>query len=842
MPILIIDNQKIEVPEGTKVIDAAERLGIMIPRFCYHSALGAVGACRLCAVKFVEGPVQGIEMSCMTDARDEMVVSTDDPEAMAFRRFIIECLMMSHPHDCPVCDEGGHCLLQDETVSGGHDIRRYKGKKRTFRDQYIGPFVQHEMNRCIHCYLCVRFYQEFAGYRDLAAYQIGYRVYFGRFEPGQLESPFSGNLIDICPTGVFTDKPARYRGRRWNMERSPSVCIHCSLGCNTVANARYREVLRQEARLSETVNGHFICDRGRFGFGYANLPNRPRRARIGNEEVSWTEAIRALANRLTISDGTIQLKRAAVLGSARSSLETQAALAILAQSAGWHSLSFFADPDQARTCRAAVRRLDSKLAVSMKEIERADWILAVGTDPINEAPMLALAMRQAVRNGARVGVIDPRPVSLPFDFIHLPVSRGRMEPSCLNHLIRSGIFQNEADDAGNAVSESYAQLPEDFEFGESIREEMSALAEELKSSNHPVIICGTDIVPRSTPDLAADHARMLKAIKKQAGLFYILPGANAFGAALLENSAESSFEDTLDAIEAGEVTALLVVENDLLGTYPNRKRLEAALNRLEMLIVLDYLPTPTAERADMFLPTTTVFETGSCFINQEGRLQYAEQAHAVGTPIRQLRGKSHPPRVHREEVPGGDPRPAWRAIADLVRAMELDQIPLTTSGPETWLTGSRGPFPFFQEMIYPPRDGRILPAESDITPFNSKIMKTDSDPEAKAKVEAMDLLFVDRTFGTEALSAYSEPIRLAEGSPAAFIHPDDASQLGLKNGDSAILQFEGEDLEIPVLLRINMARGLLVIPRRPDLPWQTADGCFSKIPRNRIAKAGKGSE
>ena len=173
MPRLIIDNQEIEVPEGTKVIDAAEQLGIMIPRFCYHSALGAVGACRLCAVKFVDGPVQGIEMSCMTEAQDEMVVSTDHPEATAFRRFIIECLMMNHPHDCPVCDEGGHCLLQDETVSGGHDIRRYKGKKRTFRDQYLGPLVQHEMNRCIHCYLCVRFYQEFAGYRDLAAFQIG---------------------------------------------------------------------------------------------------------------------------------------------------------------------------------------------------------------------------------------------------------------------------------------------------------------------------------------------------------------------------------------------------------------------------------------------------------------------------------------------------------------------------------------------------------------------------------------------------------------------------------------------------------------------------------------------
>ena len=175
----------------------------MIPRFCYHQALGSLGACRMCAVKFLEGPVKGVEMSCMIEAKDGMVVSTTHPEAVDFRRYVIEWLMLNHPHDCPVCDEGGHCLLQDETVSGGHGLRRYQGLKRTYHDQYLGEFVQHEMNRCIHCWRCRRFYQEFAGYRDLGALQIANRMYFGRFEDGPLESPFAGNLIDICPTGVL---------------------------------------------------------------------------------------------------------------------------------------------------------------------------------------------------------------------------------------------------------------------------------------------------------------------------------------------------------------------------------------------------------------------------------------------------------------------------------------------------------------------------------------------------------------------------------------------------------------------------------------------------------------
>ena len=263
MPQLIIDDREIEVPEGTKVIEAAGKLGIMIPRFCYHPGLGSVGACRVCAVKFVEGPFKGVQMSCMIDAKDDMVVSTTDEEAVDFRQYVIECLMLHHPHDCPVCDEGGH------------GIRRYQGLKRTYEDQYLGPLVQHEMNRCIHCYRCSRFYQEFAGYRDLGVMQIGNRTFFGRYQEGILESPFTGNLSDICPTGVYTDKPSRFFGRRWDYERAPSLCINCSLGCHTIASSRYREVVRQEARYSEAVNGYFICDRGRHGFYYTSSRDVP---------------------------------------------------------------------------------------------------------------------------------------------------------------------------------------------------------------------------------------------------------------------------------------------------------------------------------------------------------------------------------------------------------------------------------------------------------------------------------------------------------------------------------------------------------------------------------------
>ena len=326
MPNIVIDDREIEVAAGTKVIEAAEKLGIMIPRFCYHPALGSVGACRACAVKFLQGPFKGVQMSCMVDAQDDMVVSTTDEEAVAFRKYIIEWLMLHHPHDCPVCDEGGHCLLQDMTVSGGHGTRRYLGKKRTYPDQYLGPLLQHEMNRCIQCYRCSRFYQEFAGFRDLGVMQSANQTYFGRFKDGVLENPFSGNLSDICPTGVFTDKPSRFIGRRWDYERSPSLCINCSLGCNTVASARYREVVRQEARFNETVNGYFICDRGRYGFFYSALDQRPRMAMIDGEAIARAEAIEALKQRLETVMNTAGPEAIACAGSSRSSLETLAML------------------------------------------------------------------------------------------------------------------------------------------------------------------------------------------------------------------------------------------------------------------------------------------------------------------------------------------------------------------------------------------------------------------------------------------------------------------------------------------------------------------------------------
>jgi NADH-quinone oxidoreductase subunit G len=836
MPKLKIDGIEIEVEQGTKVIEAAARLGIIIPRFCYHAGLGSVGACRMCAVKFLEGPVKGVQMSCMVDASDGMAVSTTDEEAVDFRRHVIEWLMMNHPHDCPVCDEGGHCLLQDMTVAGGHGIRRYLGKKRTYRDQYLGVFVQHEMNRCIHCWRCRRFYQDFAGYRDLGAMQIANHTYFGRFQDGPLESPFSGNLIDLCPTGVYTDKPSRFTGRRWDFQRAPSLCVHCSLGCHIIASARYREMVRIEARFSESVNGYFICDRGRYGFYYTHHPERPRRPRVGTEEVSWENAIQRAAQKLSEITQNNGAQSVACLGSTRSSLENQAMLKRFCRLQGWREPKYFADPSIERKVKKAVSGLDKTLVISMREVERADFIIAVGADPVNEAPMLTLAMRQAYRQGATIVVIDPRPIVLPFEFHHFPVTPEEIDP-CLNGLIKEAVDRSVAETLGEAAVNFYDHAaPTEQPFDGLFKDQLAALGQKLRQSKNPVIVCGTEIVPETTPRLAADNALLLHAAKNRAGLFYLMPGPNAFGAALL-SSEDGSLMDVVDAIEGGTVRALLLVESNPFRTFPDQERLKQAVEKLELLLVMDYLPSEPVRLAQILLPTRTLFEMETCFVNQEGRVQFAPSAHRGGIPISQISAGGHPPRLFRSEIPGGDPEPAWVILAKLANAMSLqgmERLSLSRGELWNWITKE---VPLFSKIQFTDEqsDGiRIDLGQGKGTPFSSN-GRTPSEKERPRDSE-LELLVADWTFGTEELSTYSEYIQQVEKEPYLLMHPKDASRKGLKDKERITLHLDRGPLEVELRVADNVAPGVIILPKHRRLRWQQMGRRPLKVGVDRIRK------
>lgn len=280
MATIYIDGKPYSVQEGKNLLEACIELGLNVPYFCWHPALGSVGACRQCAVKQYrdEQDTQGrLVMSCMTAASEGLRITIDDQESKDFRTHVIEWMMTNHPHDCPVCDEGGECHLQDMTLMTGHNYRSYRFRKKTYNNQYLGPFINHEMNRCIQCYRCVRYYKDYAGGRDLDALASHNHVYFGRHEDGALESEFSGNLVEVCPTGVFTDKTLKdHYTRRWDYTTAPSLCVHCGLGCNITPGERYGKLRRIRTRYNRTANGYFLCDRGRYGYEFVNSEQRPK--------------------------------------------------------------------------------------------------------------------------------------------------------------------------------------------------------------------------------------------------------------------------------------------------------------------------------------------------------------------------------------------------------------------------------------------------------------------------------------------------------------------------------------------------------------------------------------
>ncbi len=505
MPELIIDDIPAHVPEGTNVLEAARSIGITIPHFCWHPALGKAGACRACAVKMLEGPIKGIQMSCMLPAQDGMVVSTTDGEAVAMRRAVIEWLMINHPHDCPVCDEGGECQLQDYTIAGGHSIRRYNGLKRTHVNQYLGEQIEHEMNRCIQCYRCVHFYQEYAGGTDFGVMGRAGSVYFGRQQDGQLESPFSGNLADICPTGVFTDKTARFRARYWDYDMAPSICPGCSLGCNTVPMARYRELLKVTARRNDEVNGWFICDRGRFSNTAVNAPERPRQAQVDDEAVSMDIALDSLIERLT---GFLELhgpEGLAIVGSPRMSQEAAIMAARLREVTGAGTLCYFGDVLHAERTLEAVSLLNTDNSTSQEDVRQADLIAIMECDLLTEAPMMALAVRQAWRNGARIFIVG---------------SECRLD---------SG--QQNLYEVGAAVS--LAAVP-------------------FTEARRPLVICGI-------------RHKGLEAIRDTAQLgvktSFIMDGPNAFGCAML--ALEQGAISFSEALAGGRVKGIISLEADL---------------------------------------------------------------------------------------------------------------------------------------------------------------------------------------------------------------------------------------------------------------------------------------
>ncbi|MGA2092697.1 MAG: NADH-quinone oxidoreductase subunit NuoG [Sedimentisphaerales bacterium] len=629
MPVIYVENKSYEVPAGQNLLHACLGLGFDIPYFCWHPALGSVGACRLCAVKQFkdENDTKGkIVMSCMTPANEGVRISISDPEAVKFRKAVLEWLMLNHPHDCPVCDEGGECHLQDMTLMTGQVYRRYRFKKRTHRNQNIGPYVKHEMNRCIQCYRCVRFYNDYAGGRDFGVFCWHDSVYFGRHKDGALQSQFSGNLVEVCPTGVFTDKTlAEHYTRKWDLQTAPSICVHCGLGCNILPGERYGTLRRILNRYNSEVNGFFICDKGRFGYEFVNSERRIKKALRRGEPVSKESAVAEIAKIIRESKSVIGI------GSPRASLESNYALWTLVGAERFYAGVSGAEYE---TLSAAVDILKNgpvRIA-SLRDAAKSDAVLVLGEDVSKSAPMLELALRQAALNRpaaiAEKLHID-RWNDSPFrDAIQNekgPLFIATPDATILDD-IASATYRASVDDLvqlGFAVAnEIDAESPAVSVLKDDVRVMAKRIADDLKNAQSPLVISGTTCGNSKVLQAAANVAYALQKSGKKPQICFVVPNCNSVGLAMLGGK---SLTEAVEAIESGSTDTIVILENDVAPDIAER-----VFNSAKNVIVIDSLGNETTAKANYVLPAATFAESDGTFVNNEGR---AQRFFKVFTPV-----------------------------------------------------------------------------------------------------------------------------------------------------------------------------------------------------------------
>jgi NADH-quinone oxidoreductase subunit G len=634
VPTIYINNVPYEVAPEQNLLHACLSLGFNVPYFCWHPALHSVGACRMCAVKQFrnENDTTGkIVMSCMTLASEGVRISIDDPEVIKFRKSVIEWLMTNHPHDCPVCDEGGECHLQDMTLMAGHTYRRNRFKKRTYKNQNLGPFIRHEMNRCIQCYRCVRFYIDYAGGRDLDVFGWHNRVYFGKNRDGILKNEFSGNLVEICPTGVFTDKTFyRHFTRKWDLQSAPSVCTHCCLGCNIHADERYGELRRIRNRFNHEVNSYFLCDRGRFGYEFVNSDQRILKNLLRKHNGTFKAASKKVV--LDQVRAAIKGKKIIGIGSSRASLESNYALKRLVGEDNFYIGASAIEQDMVSKVLDTLRNRAVK-AATMEEVSLADAIIILGEDVLNFAPMLGLAIRRSIlqKPSAIIKELHIEPWDDAAVREALQQEKGPLYIATTQHTgLDEDALQVYYSAPDNLARLGFAiahKLDKKTPTVKNLSEEINTLAEriaaDLTNAKRPCIIAGTSLADKTIIEAAANIAQALYDNNKDARICFTVPSCNSIGLGLLEGK---SLDRAVERAHQGEIETIIILENDIYR-HIDADRAGKLLHGADTVIVMDSVKTHTAEKADIVLPAAAFAESSGTFVNNEARAQRFYRAY-----------------------------------------------------------------------------------------------------------------------------------------------------------------------------------------------------------------------
>ncbi|KAA3626385.1 MAG: NADH-quinone oxidoreductase subunit G [Proteobacteria bacterium] len=741
-----INGIEIEAREGSMVIEAADQAGIAIPRFCYHKKLSIAANCRMCLVEVEKAPKP--LPACATPVTEGMKVITDSPKAIAAQKGVMEFLLINHPLDCPICDQGGECELQDLAMGYGSDVSRYAESKRVVKDKNIGSLISTDLTRCIHCTRCIRFGAEVAGVRELGATGRGEHMTIGTYLEESVSSEMSGNVIDLCPVGALTSKPFRFQARAWEMTQHEGIAPHDGLGTNIYLHTRRGKVMRVVPRDNESINECWISDRDRFSYLGIDSDDRLTTPLIKQDgawrAASWEEALEAAARGIaaTTADGGDAL---GVLASPGATLEELYLTQKLARGLGCSNIDHrlrqvdFRDDDAAPLYPA--------LGMSLAELEEQEAILLVGSNIRKEQPLAAHRVRKAALYGAAVHAVNP----IDFDF-HFDIAE-----KCIAAPAR---LVGELAAVASAVAElGHAKIPQGLEqalSGVEVNEKHRAIAASLKSADRGVVLVGN--LANTDPNAAT--MRALAAFIAQSAavrIGYLPEAANNAGAwiagALPRRGTAGARSDP--GLDAAAMVAAPRKGYLLLGVEPDRDSADAratvaALAQAEHVVALSAYRTPALERvADVLLPIALFAETSGTYISAQGDWQ-------------SFKGAALPP---------GDSRPAWKVLRVLANLLKVEGFDYASS--EQVLSELRG-----------------MVGSQAVSALN-----IDTIPAPQATINgALQRIGDVPIYAVDALVRRSQPLQATADAERAWIAvaPTLADRLGLQGAELAVaVQGEG---------------------------------------------------
>lgn len=722
---LTIDGIKLEAPEGSMVIQAAHEAGVYVPHFCYHKKLSIAANCRMCLVDVEKAPKP--LPACATPVTNGMVVHTRSEKAISAQKDVMEFLLINHPLDCPVCDQGGECQLQDLAVGYGGSTSRYEEEKRVVAAKSMGPLISTEaMQRCIHCTRCVRTGEEIAGIQEVGMLGRGEHAEITTFVGRAVESELSGNMIDVCPVGALLSKPFHFQARSWELGRRRTVSPHDSVGANIVAHTKMDKVLRVVPFENDEVNECWISDRDRFAYAglYQDRLEHPMiRENDGTwREASWNAALQMIVHGVKAIQEKFGNDQIGSIGSAQSTTEELALLARLTRALGSENVDF--------RLRQTDARFDSALegtpwlGMPLAELNQLDRVVVIGSFLRKDHPLMAQRLRQAVKQGTQVSFIDSAADDPLFTHVagRLTVAPSQLANAVAEVSVAVALAKNQTP-----ISEFESVQPSDA---------AKTLADSLASGERVAVFLGNMAVSSDQASVIMANASVL-AKTLGATLGFLTAGGNTVGG-YLAGATPVNGGLTAEQMLAQSLRAYFVLNTEPGLDSDLGARAVETLKGSTLAVAMTPYKSAAQDWADVMLPIAPFTETSGTFVNAEGR---AQSFKGVAAPV-------------------ADTRPAWKVLRVLGNLFELDGFDEETS-----------------ESV---RDTVI--SSGVVNRLSNEIKAT---PALVAKVDGIERIADVPIYRTDAMVRRSEPLQQTPAStlPTARMNADTFAQLQLVDGD-----------------------------------------------------------